>query len=165
MIVPMKKVAILVQSKDSHVSVERLRELGVLHVEHKQLPKGDNVSALKEDLNLIDSCIRTLFQEEFSSKTITPDAQELSDWKFTARHIVDLGKRVNQLKDYAFTLTNRISSWGSWGDFQPESIQGLKDKGVLIRLYQIPVKEIKNLQNCRLAIIPNCLDLACFYII
>ncbi|NQT00028.1 MAG: hypothetical protein HQ595_03000 [Candidatus Omnitrophica bacterium] len=141
----MKKVAILVQSKDSHVSVERLRELGVLHVEHKQLPKGDNVSALKEDLNLIDSCIRTLFQEEFSSKTITPDAQELSDWKFTARHIVDLGKRVNQLKDYAFTLTNRISSWGSWGDFQPESIQGLKDKGVLIRLYQIPVKEIKNL--------------------
>ena len=40
MIVPMKKVTVIVQAKDSRGCVAGLRALGVLHVEHQQPPAG-----------------------------------------------------------------------------------------------------------------------------
>lgn len=145
MIVPMKKVAVLVESKDSRLAVEELRGLGVLHVEHQKLPQGGDISALTEDIALLDTAIRILSQEEFSSKDVSKDNHGLSDWKFTARHILDLRNRLNQLKDYAVTLENRISFWEAWGDFSPQSIYTLRDKGIFIRLYQIPVKQLNSL--------------------
>ncbi len=68
---------------------------------------------------------------------------ELNDWKFTAKHLIDLNKRQDQLNEYAIALKNRISYWEGWGDFDPEKIEQLAGKDVHIRFYQIPVKEIK----------------------
>ena len=55
MIVPMKKIAILVQAKDSEPAIDKLRTLGVVHVEHQQLPKGANISGLTDELALIEA--------------------------------------------------------------------------------------------------------------
>lgn len=145
MIVPMKKAAILVQPKDSADTIESLRSLGVVHVEHQQLPKGKDISALREDIALIDRVIAVLSQEEFLKAHTPQDSRDLGDWKFTAKHILDLCNRLNQLKNYALTLNARISQWEVWGDFDPEVISAFRSKGIYIRLYQLPVKEIKNL--------------------
>lgn len=145
MIVPMKKVAVLVESKDSKPAVERLRGLGVLHVEHQQLPKGGDLNVLQEDLHLVEEALRILSQEEFLAQDASFDEQGLSDWRFTAQHILDSHKRLNQLRDFALTLKNKISFWEAWGDFEPQPISALKLKGIFIRLYQIPVKQLNSL--------------------
>ncbi len=145
MIVPMKKVVILVQSKDSSHAIETLRSLGVVHVQHRQAPKGKDISALEDDIALIEAAVKVLSADECSEKGKAKEDKGLGDWKFTARHILDLWNRFNQLKDYAFTTKNRIGLWEAWGDFDPEVIQSMRNKNVYVRLYQIPLKEIKNL--------------------
>ena len=142
MIVPMKKLTVIVQAKDADSTVDKLRKLGVLHVEHQQSPKGKDISVLQDDMVLINEAMGILSQPEFSQKH--PKAKPLSDWQFTSRHIVDLWKRLDQLKEYSRNLKKRISQWEPWGEFDPDAIQALKEKGVYIRLYQIPVRDLKN---------------------
>lgn len=144
MIVPMKKIAILVQAKDSEPAIDKLRTLGVVHVEHQQLPKGANVSALTDELALIEQAAGILSRDEFLRQD-TAESLDLSDWEFTARHIIDLHNRLSQLQDYALTLKNRIGYWQNWGDFDPQAMDALRKKGVYLGLYQIPVREIENL--------------------
>lgn len=147
MIVPMKKVAILVQSKDSAQAVEALSAQGLLHVEHQQPPGGKEVDVSKEEVTLVEETIAVLSQERFCEELSPSDSKELADWKFAARHILDLRNRLNQLVDYALTVNNSISQWEEWGDFDPETVSALRDRGVHVRLYQIPIKEIKKVPS------------------
>lgn len=145
MIVPMKKVAILVQSKDSAESIQMLRSLAVVHVEHQRLPRGKDIHLLEEDIALIKQALGILSQEEFTRPNQSGVDRSPEDWRFTARHIVDLRNRLNQLQDYELTLRERISRWQAWGEFDPAAIQALRNQGLQIKLYQIPAKQVKNI--------------------
>lgn len=145
MIVPMKKAVLIVQSKDADYAIGKLRLLGTVHVSHQQTPKGIGLNQIQEDINLVNTVIEILSPDKNFLKELLPEKKgELSDWKFTAKHIIDLNKRQDQLNEYAIVLKNRISYWEGWGDFDPERIEQLAVKGVHIRFYQIQVKELKS---------------------
>jgi len=146
MIVPMKKVAILVQSKEASGAIEKLRSLGVVHVEHQRPPEGRNITSIQDELALVKGAIRVLSEPEFLQQGLK-SSRGPSDWKSTARHIVDLDSRLDQLQEYSLTLKNKISRWEAWGDFDPEVLRSLRQKNVYIRLYQIPLKELNNLPS------------------
>ncbi len=144
MIVPMNKISVIVQENDVQSAVTRMRSLGALHVEHQTMPAGKDISQIQDDLGLVNQVIGILSETEFSSKRIEASRQP-GDWKFSAHHLVDLRKRYEQLKEYSFTIKKAISQWQEWGDFDPEEIKHLSGKNIYVRLYQVPVKEIKNL--------------------
>lgn len=145
MIVPMKKIAILVQAKDAASCLEALRKLAVVHIEHQRLPQGKDISALREKVALINDVLIVLTQEEFISPAGREGDQGLTEWELSAQHILELRNRFNQLKDYAITLEAGISQWQSWGDFDPDSLRSLSAQGIYAGLYQVPGKEIKHL--------------------
>ncbi|MBN3039076.1 MAG: hypothetical protein JW869_06670 [Candidatus Omnitrophica bacterium] len=144
MIVPMKKAAILAQSKDSEQTIQKLRALGAVHVEHQNAPKGKDTGLLLEDIALLEATLAVLAQPDLGTMPLQTEKTPL-DWRFTVRHLLGLRNRLNQLKDYSFRLQGKISQWERWGDFNPQDIQALREKGVYIRLYQIPFKEIKKM--------------------
>jgi V/A-type H+-transporting ATPase subunit I len=144
MIVPMKKINVIIQEKDADSAVAQLRSLGLLHLEHQRLPCGKDIAALQDDIALIDQALGVLSETEFL-KERNKNSQEPSDWKFTAHHIIDTRKRIEQLQEYSLTLKNRISQWQAWGDFEPEAIKDLSGKNIYFRFYQIPLKEIASL--------------------
>lgn len=144
MIVPMKKVSVVAQEKDASGAVSAMRTLGVLHVEHEVSPAGKDISALRDDLVLINRAISILSETEFSPK-MTAAAKEPQDWKSNAQHIVNLRKRFEQLQKYSLNLKRAIAQWELWGDFDPQVIKKLSGKNIFVRLYQIPAKEVKNL--------------------
>lgn len=145
MIVPMKKATIVARAQDAKITVETLRSLGVLHVEHEQPPQGKEISELREDIALIDASVTVLSEKEFLETGVISKPQGLKDWKSTAKHIVDLHKRLEQLKDYSYNLISQIERWREWGDFEPKDIEELAKKDIHLSIYQIPVKEINNL--------------------
>src|SRR3989338_918288 len=108
MIVPMKKAAIIVQSKDAEGAIRTLRSLGVVHVEHENAPKGRDIAELHEDAALADEAIGILSAAGSGEKAAKAKREDLSDWKQSARHIVDLRKRLEQLDEYANTLASNI---------------------------------------------------------
>lgn len=147
MIVPMKKVAVIALSNEADSAVKALRSLGVVHVEHQQAPKGKDIAALHDDIELANSSISILSSPEMKDRYTAYPVEEASDWKPIAKYIIDLEKRLEQLDEYSMALRHRIDQWERWGDFDPQSIKALEEKNIYIRLYRIPVNEIKNLPS------------------
>jgi len=144
MIVPMKKAIIIVQSKDNNSVVNKLRSLGLLHVENEQPPKSQDITSVKEDIELVTKAILILSRQEFLDNAVQKEVKQTADLKFIIKHIIDCAKRLSQLQEYSSRLMNNISQWQEWGDFDPQVIENLSNKNIFIRLYQVPIKEIKN---------------------
>jgi V/A-type H+-transporting ATPase subunit I len=146
MIVPMKKIAIIMQQKDAKEGIEALRSLGVVHVEHQQTPEGKDTSLLQDDLSLASHALEILSEEGFAKERKGKDTDKaISDWRFTARHIIDLSKRLDHLKTYYSQLIQQINDWQAWGDFEPQSIRRLAEKNIYVELYRIPQKDLPKL--------------------
>ncbi|MBU3959159.1 MAG: hypothetical protein KKH29_05695 [Candidatus Omnitrophica bacterium] len=139
----MKKVAVIIQAKDADSCLKTLRRLGVLHVEHQQLPRGSDISLLQDDLALISQAMAILSASGYSQKQPGRGNKTLKDWKFTAQHIIDAHKRIERLDEYSRSMQNSINQWQAWGDFQPEILGDLAKENIYIRFYSIPVKQVK----------------------
>lgn len=142
MIVAMKKIAVIVPSGEANISIEHLANLGMLHVEHQKAPQGKEIHTLGEEITLVSEAIKILSLPEFKKVPLADCRETPSDWRFAAKHVVDLFKRLAHLEDFSRTLLNQIEDWRVWGDFEPKAIEALKAKDILVRLYQVPVKEI-----------------------
>lgn len=142
MIVPMKKVAVITRSIDAGETVKDLRELGVLHVEHQQPSQGKGISFLEEELALVNHTLEVFAKNDELKKPHLEPKKIEADWHIKARHLIDLEKRHEQLLIYAEKLKAAIAEWEEWGDFDPQRISELKEKGVNVSLYEVPEKEI-----------------------
>ncbi|MBP7056654.1 MAG: hypothetical protein KBB52_07360 [Candidatus Omnitrophica bacterium] len=145
MIVPMKKAAIILQAKDTDDAVAKLRRLGVLHIEHQEMPQGKDIASLKDDIAVITRVIDILSIPEFSRNRNFRISKHIDDWRLAAHHIADLYSRFDQLQEYSHRMKNDVTEWERWGDFDPESVTSLEKKGVFLRLYDIPVKEMSKI--------------------
>jgi len=142
MIVPMKKANIIVQLKDAHEAISRLRQFGLLHVKHNEALQSKYLSMLQEDMVLVDSCLDILRQQEH--EPCRTDKTVPVDWRVSARHIIDLWKRRDHLESYGRVLANSLEEWEAWGDFEPDEILRLREKGLYFKLFEAPHKEIKD---------------------
>jgi V/A-type H+-transporting ATPase subunit I len=142
MIVPMKKIWCLCQAKDARDTLEKLRTLGVVHVEHQQVPQGKDIAALQEDILLAGAAGDLLFRF-CDKKDFEQPAQPAGDWKTVSRHIIDAEKRLDQLEEYGRIFKNRVVEWEGWGDFDPEKIHTLAERKIYARFYQIPEDGIR----------------------
>ncbi|MDP2796536.1 MAG: hypothetical protein Q8N94_03395 [Methanoregula sp.] len=144
MIVPMKKATILFKTGDAEATVKYLRTLGVLHVEHQNLPEGRDISALQEKVALINSSFDVLNRAIESDKNIQPQNKIIGDWIAVANHIIELSNRQEQLESSSRNITGQIYEWENWGDVDRNQIQHLSQNGIYLKLYQVPVKEIQS---------------------
>jgi V/A-type H+-transporting ATPase subunit I len=146
MIVPMKKTSIIILAKDTQNCLKELRRLGVLHIEHQRVPQGKDITILKEDIILLNEAVGILMQTDPSCPSLVENAEvEVDDWRHIARQIIDMRKRIEQAEEYGRNLAVQIDQWEPWGDFDPEEIKKLREKGIFIKLYQVPYKNIKEM--------------------
>ncbi|MBU2102588.1 MAG: hypothetical protein KKF80_04255 [Candidatus Omnitrophica bacterium] len=140
----MKKIAVILEAKDAHRALGTLRSLGILHVEYLRPPASSQTASLQQDYALLSEAIAILGAPEF--KDVSADASTKPyDWKACARRIIDSYKRLDQLNEYLVTMRQRIVEWEPWGDFDPAALVALTQHGIVVKLYQIPRAEIKNI--------------------
>ena len=144
MIVPMKKATIIFETGDAEATVHYLRTLGVLHVEHQNLPEGRDISVLQEKVALINSSYDVLNRVIGSEKKIQPQNTIIGDGIAVANHIIELGKRQEQLESSSRNIIDQINEWEHWGDIDLNQIQHLSQNGIYLKLYQVPVKELRS---------------------
>jgi len=144
MIVAMKKVFLFMQKEHARTALSDLAALGLLHIEHQNPPGGEEINALGEKLALVEQA--ALILASLGAK-ITSTSLPPKDLIPACRHIVDLQKRSDQLKEYAVTLNAWIDQWSPWGDFDPQQIYQLAQKNIYVKLYQIPRQQLKSLSE------------------
>ncbi|MCX5669371.1 MAG: hypothetical protein NTX89_04600 [Candidatus Omnitrophica bacterium] len=142
MIVAMKKVFLLLRQTQAQAALEDLRTLGLVHVEHENIPSGVELSQINEELNLIEQS-RSILSTISQKQSVKSAALGQEGWMSVCRHIVDLQKRYDQLREYSVTLNGWIDLWEDWGDFDPQEVIALQQKDVHLKFYQIPKNQIK----------------------
>jgi V/A-type H+-transporting ATPase subunit I len=144
MIVPMKKATILFRTTDSERTVARLRSLGALQVEHLNVPESRDISALQEKLAAVDAAL-DLMDRMMVPDTERPSPKRISgDGIDVSNHILELGRRMEQLEASSVLIRDQIHTWERWGDIDRSQVQELNQHGVFLKLYEVPVKEVGN---------------------
>ncbi|MDP8264441.1 MAG: hypothetical protein P9M12_03050 [Candidatus Aceula lacicola] len=141
MIIPMKKVSLVVQKKDAENTLMRLRDIGVVHVIHENPPEGTGVAEVKEEVRALQEAIHFLEGQGASHATQGSGRIEMIE------RITDCVHQIRQLKDDMAKQHSLISQWEPWGDFNPKDVESFAHKDLHAGLFKISVKQLKNLPD------------------
>src|SRR3989338_957806 len=137
MIVPMKKLHLIVQKKDITSALSSLRDLGSVHVEHQEELSGYQLEERREEVQILKQALDIL--QRFECKVNVPQ-QEARDWTDTVNEILELWSQIEHHQESIAQREVQIRQWESWGDFDPKDIEALAARGIYVQLCEVPVK-------------------------
>lgn len=134
MIVPMKKIHVVVLKKDIVPALEILRDLGTVHVEHQEELSGYQLEERREEVAMLKQALAIL--EPFKGKAdVTP--KETRDWTDIVTDIIELSAQAEHHKENISKWEAQIRQWQPWGDFDPKDIQALAERGIYVQLCEV----------------------------
>jgi len=141
MIMPMKKVWVLTTEDNRHEAVERLKDVGVVHVEVQDV-HTERLAQLLQQRQTLERGLQVLPLEvkgeaELSVMPEDPVSRGLE----AASELQQLQDRLNGLMESADRLLKEKNAVEAWGEFDPDEIRSLREKGVFLRLYSITPDE------------------------
>ncbi len=150
MIVPMKKFYLIVLDKDRTKVPERLRKLGVAHVEELQ-GRGEAYQSLEREKAEAESAY--YFLQNYVDKKKKVAATDSSQGPWTAQDIRDivlsvsgLKRELDSLDEQTIQLVREIDRTMSWGDVSADSFaQALEGASCSVRLFDAPARDISAL--------------------
>lgn len=135
MIVKMKKLTLLCTRSSQEKTLSVLRDLGVVHLQHIQPPEGAD---LEEARNLSVHLQRVL---EVLPKHphVKPSGKAPQE---TVQVVWDLIHRKQALNGQIEALEMEIVHYEPFGSFSPATVRELASKGIRVKLYKAPAKEV-----------------------
>lgn len=145
MIVPMKKVFLVVLEKERRGALKSLRKLGVLHVE-EVAGNSEELSKLRESNSKIEKAISIL------SEIKAPKKQKSISVKLSKDDTLSLADKVISLVDEKKNCRDKVTAnnvendrFSAWGSVVPEDFSYLSEKGVYLSLFEIPTDKYRTI--------------------
>ena len=142
MIVPMKKVYLIISGDENEATLKKLRKLGLLHIETAE-GSGLRLGEIREQIALLESSIFTVSdraEKNTEAKSATP-----TEALAIARKIASLSDEIKRCNDRRASLEAELERLSGWGAVDPESLTDLARGGVDISLYEMPLAEYNGL--------------------
>jgi len=136
MIVPMKKVSLIIRENKKDETLKKLRKLGIVHIEITE-GSGERLASFREQIALLESAIFTIGKR----KNIEPKDVSTAEALSVATRIQALDAEKKQCGAERIALSSELDRLKSWGDFDPSSIGDLEAKGYEISFYEMPKTE------------------------
>ncbi|MBR4073787.1 MAG: ATPase [Firmicutes bacterium] len=140
MIVPMKKVTLIIMGDKKEETLKRLRKLGLVQVEITE-GSGERLVELKEQIALLEQAVFNIGKVK-SAEEKTADASEALA---IAKEIAFLTEQKKEYNAERIALAAELDRLKTWGDIDPAELAGLVEKGVEIQLYEMPKAEYESL--------------------
>ena len=140
MIVPMKKVSLVIRENKKDETLKKLRNLGIVHIEITE-GSGEHLDSLREQIALLESAVFTIGKKKNVEQKDVSAAQALS----VATKVQALDAEKKQCGAERIALNSELDRLKSWGDIDPSSISDLESKGYEISFYEIPKNEYESL--------------------
>jgi V/A-type H+-transporting ATPase subunit I len=137
-IVEMKKISVVLQDKDIREALTVLSEAGVLHLEHFDVPKGDELSLLIEEHDRMVEMLNVLCQVR-----PRPQQQAEAHVKQMFINISTSLSVIRELDEKIRDYQTELAAWEPWGAFDPREIQLLEKHGIFVRLFAVPEARLK----------------------
>jgi V/A-type H+-transporting ATPase subunit I len=136
MIAPMKKVTIVVQSKDLEAALARLGEAGVLHLEHQRVPADESINQYKDRLTSLEKVLEIL-PDTPKAEPAPEDVEKLINQVLERVHEREI--LIENLKE----LKKEIEIWKEWGDFDLGTLRSLRDNKIFVHLCKLSKPEFE----------------------
>ena len=146
MITKMKKLTFLVFYKEYEEFLERLRAMGVVHIQQKEQGQINN-QALQDDIHLLGRCntalqvLEPLVKPTGDSPTTTQPTAAECNAVLDAYDALLAEKTATEQR--LATLRKEQQVLAPWGDFEPANIKRLTDAGYEINFFSCPAKAFK----------------------
>lgn len=144
MIVPMKKVSVIVQAHNKDSMLKSLRKRGVMHIftEAVRTEKSEVLRRKLDDLTKV----RNNILDKVDAKNLPPQKQ-VSEEVFVELHerYLQLIETANNLEEEVAKDNTSIELLRPWGDFNPDEIAKLSREGVSLAFYTLSKKDMKAL--------------------
>ena len=142
MIVPMKKVSLIILGDKREDALKKLRKLGLVHIEITE-GTGEKLSQLKDQVDLLEKAIYALSER---SKKNTAAVSITADKSLTLAEEIDaLADEKKAYEAEQIALNSELSRLKSWGEVDPKEIKALSEKGVEVLLYDMPKTDFDGL--------------------
>ncbi|MBE6799074.1 MAG: ATPase [Ruminococcaceae bacterium] len=142
MIVPMKKVSLIIREDKKAETLKKLRKLGIIHIEIAE-GSGERLVELRDQIALLESAVFTIGKNKNAEQKDVSATEALS----VANEIASLGEEKKQCQAERIALSSELERLKSWGDIEPDSISDLEAKGIKISFYEMPKSEYEALPD------------------
>ncbi len=144
MIVPMRKVSLVVLERHRADSLRELRRVGVMHVEVAPgVGAGDSrVEDLREQRSLVARALALLEAEQGGGEA---PAEAAADPLAIARAVDASYEKEQAAVQESARLARLAETLEPWGDFDPAALRALEEKGVSVRLITVTAAEASRL--------------------
>ena len=155
MIVPMKKVSVVVLDKYREESLKKLREVGVVHPEKKRV-SSDALTELLDQKARIDRALGVLRSVEISARpklkaagkarrrhggiSGSNESSDAAGFENPVQQVLELEEERKFLLERKAVLARERNRISGWGNFNPEDLAYLEQKGIRFRLYEFTLK-------------------------
>ena len=142
MIVPMKKVSLIIKGDKKEETLTKLRKLGLVHIEIAE-GSGEKLAELGEQITLLESAIFTV------GKSKNVEKKDVNSWEALsiAKEIASLDDEKKQILAERVALSSELDRVKGWGNVNPESVNELTAKGIDVAFYEMPKSEYKALPD------------------
>lgn len=138
MIVPMKKVSVVVLQDERKDALRALRKLGLLHVEEVQ-GGGEELAACREQNSRVEKALGILGEQKFAKKD-RPEQVKVSRERAVevARSVIALADEKKACFDRITNDSVELDRFSKWGGVSPADFAALAEKGVFLSMFEIP---------------------------
>ena len=140
MIVPMKKVSLVVLNNERKDALTELKKVGVVHLEQID-GSSEQLSLYKEASNNAVAANAILSDIKVAKKkNIVSNVKVLSNSEVVekCKHIIDLSDRKKKLLEEIAGDAAEIERFANWGQVDIDDFIYLKEKGISFKMYEIP---------------------------
>lgn len=139
MIVPMKKVSLVVLEKEKKQALEKLRKLKLVHVEDLT-GNGENLSKLKSTYDMMERVFFLISDIKVKEKDVIQVSLTKEEAVEKASRFLELLSLKKNYEDLITGNTKEIERFSRWGDVDPADLRFLAEKGFFLFLYEIPAE-------------------------
>ena len=143
MITKMKKLALLVYHKEYAAFLEKLREVGVVHIQERESGSVDSPE-MEQKLAVANRYTRVVKRLEAFSPEVLESAGNPSDAAAIMDKVETLVADIEQHKTLQQILDKDIASLEPWGDFDYSNVEKLSEAGYVLNFFVTSAKSYQS---------------------
>ena len=142
MILPMKKLTLLVLDSQKKAALKTLRNFGAVHIE-KETASSDTLTELQNTYTRVQQAEALITEsqpkkaEKAQTETLTLSRNDLLQ---AVDEILELKDQESNTRAAINKLTGDIEAYNAWGDFEPKDIHSFEENGIYLTMGELPEK-------------------------
>ena len=146
MIVPMKKIFLVVLDVEKKAALKKLRSAGLVHLENIQ-GAGAELTSLKTEYSKLESVCMQLSDLKVPKGFSSKEKIEAADMSELADKVLELIERKKTCLSEITQCTVELERLQKWGGVNPADFEYLAGKEISLAMYEIPSAKYRMLPD------------------